>query len=67
MFFDRGTFWVLLSTYLYLPKSARAYRFPQSVKICYFCSGPICVDPISVCSVCSVPDTVALPGAVGVL
>ena len=40
------TFWVLPLTYLYLPKSARAYLFPQSVKIHYFCSGPIRVDPI---------------------
>ena len=28
MFFDRGTFGVLPLTYLYLPKSARAYLFP---------------------------------------
>ena len=41
-FFDRGTFWVLPLTYFYLPQSA----FPQSVKIHYFCSGPIGVDPI---------------------
>ena len=27
MFFDRGTFCVLLLTYFYLPKSARAYFF----------------------------------------
>ena len=27
--FDRGTFWVLPLTYLCLPKSARAYLFPQ--------------------------------------
>ena len=33
-------------TYVYLPKSARAYLFPQSVKIHYFCSGPFSVDPI---------------------
>ena len=33
-------------TYLYIPKSVRAYLFPQSVKIHYFCSGPISVDPI---------------------
>ena len=46
MFFDGGTFWVLPSTYVYLPKSARAYLFPLSVKIRYFCSGPIGVDPI---------------------
>ena len=46
MFFDRGTFWVLPLTYFYIPKSARAYLFPQSVKIDYFCSGPISVDPV---------------------
>ena len=46
---DRRTFWVLPVTYLsyfYLPKSARASVFPQSVKIDYFCSGLIRVDPI---------------------
>ena len=32
MLFDGGTFWVLPLTYFYLPKSARAYLFPQSVK-----------------------------------
>ena len=31
-------------TYFYIPKSARAYLFPQSVKNHYFCSGPISVD-----------------------
>ena len=46
MFFDTGTFWVLPVTYCYLPKRVRAYLFPQSVKIKYFCSGPISVDPI---------------------
>ena len=46
IFFERGTIWVLLLTYFYLPKSARAYLFPHSVKIHYFCSGPISVDPI---------------------
>ena len=45
MFVDRGTFWALPLTCVYLPKSARAYLFPQSVTICYFCSGPISVDP----------------------
>ena len=40
-------------TYFYLPKSARAYLFPQFVKIHYFCSGPISVDPI--CPQPSVP------------
>ena len=33
-------------TYFYLPKSARAYLFPQSVKTHYFCSGPVSVGPI---------------------
>ena len=46
MFFDRGTFWVLPLTYLYHPKSARAYLFPQSVKTHYFCRRPISADPI---------------------
>ena len=45
MFFDRGTFWVLPLTYFYIPKSARAYLFPKSVKIHYLCSGPLSVDP----------------------
>ena len=44
--FHRGTFWVLPLTYFYLPQSARAYLFPQSVKSHYFCSGPISADPI---------------------
>ena len=39
-------FGVLPLAYFYLPKSARAYLFPQSVRIHYFCSGPISVDPI---------------------
>ena len=46
MCFDRGTFCVLPLTYFYIPKSARAYLFPQSVKINYFCSCPFSVDPI---------------------
>ena len=46
MFFDRGTLWVLPLAYFYFPKSAMAYLLPQSVKIPYFCSGPISVDPI---------------------
>ena len=45
-FFDRWTFWVLPLSCFYLPKSARACLFPQSVKIHYFCSGPVSVDPI---------------------
>ena len=46
MFVDRGTFWVLPLTCFYLPKRARAYPFPQSVKFPYFCGDPIGVDPI---------------------
>ena len=44
MWFDRGTFWVLLLTYFYIPKSARACLFPSSVKISRLYSGPISVD-----------------------
>ena len=43
---DRGPFLVLPLTYFYLPKSARVYLLPQSVKSHYLCSGPISVDPI---------------------
>ena len=45
-FLDRGTFWALPLTYFYLPKSAWAYLFPQSIKIHHFCSGPVSADPI---------------------
>ena len=38
---DRGTFRVLPLAYFYLPKSARASLCPQSVRMHYFCSGPI--------------------------
>ena len=59
MFFDRGTFWVLPLTYFYLPKSTRVYPFSPICHIsCYFCSGPISVDPI-----CQQPKG-ALPGIV---
>ena len=44
--FDRWILLVLSLTCLYHPKSVRSYVFPQSVKMCYFCSGPISVDPI---------------------
>ena len=44
-FFD-GTVWVIPLIYVYIPKSASAYLFPQSDKIIDFCSGPISVDPI---------------------
>ena len=46
MFFDRDLGWVLKLAYFDIPESARGYLFPQSVKIHYFCSGPISVDPI---------------------
>ena len=48
LFFDRGTFRVLPLTCFYLPKSAVAYLFPQSVKNHYFCSGHIRADLIPV-------------------
>jgi len=38
IFFDRRTFWYSSSTYFYLPQSARAYTFPQSVSTWYFCA-----------------------------
>ena len=44
MFFDRGTFWVLPSTYFY-QKCQGVPSFPIC-QIHYFCSGPISVDPI---------------------
>ena len=46
MFLTEGLFVGLPLSYSDLPKSARAYLFPQSVKIHYFCSGPFSVDPI---------------------
>ena len=46
MFFVRGTFSVLPLTCFCFSKSARAYLFPQSVKINYLFSSPISVDPI---------------------
>ena len=45
-FLTEGLFGYSRLTYLHLPKSARSYLIPQSVKIHYFCSGPISVDPI---------------------
>ena len=44
MLFDRGTFWSLPFTY-YLPKSARAYLFPQSVKFITFAAAPLVLTP----------------------
>ena len=46
LFLDRGTFWAFPLTYFRLPKSARAYLFPNQSKIHDFCSGPITFDPI---------------------
>ena len=36
LFLTRGTFWVLPLSYFYLPKSARAYFFPNLSKIITF-------------------------------
>ena len=65
MFFDRGTFWVLPLTYVYLPKSARAYLFRQSVKTYYFCSGPISVDQPHLSASSSLGRWTARPQGVG--
>ena len=43
--FNRGTFRVLPLTYFYLPKSARAYLFPQSVKFITFAAAPLVLTP----------------------
>ena len=45
MLFDRGTLWVLPLTYFYLPKSARAYLFPQPVKVITFAAAPLVLTP----------------------
>ena len=45
MFVDRGAFWVLPLTYFSLTKSARAYLFPQSVKIVTFAFAPLVLTP----------------------
>ena len=50
-FFGRGTFWVPLCQHL----SFVCVPFPQSVKIHYFCSNPISVDPICPHPRCSTP------------
>ena len=57
-FLTEGPFGFHRLTCLYLPKSARAYFFPQSVKIHCFCSGPMSVDPI-----CPQPRTAHEPRA----
>ena len=44
--FDRGTFWVLPLTYLYVPKSARAYLFPHNLsKVITFAEAPLALTP----------------------
>ena len=43
--FDRGTFWVPIYQNMFMIIIC-AYLFPQSVKIPYFCSDPISVEPI---------------------
>ena len=40
-FLDRGTFWVLPLAYFCIPKSARAYLFPQSDIIVTFAAAPL--------------------------
>ena len=45
-FLTEGLFGHFPLIYFYLPRSARACLFPQSVKKHYFCSGPLSVDPI---------------------
>ena len=44
--FSTGTFGVLPLAYFDPPKSARAYLFPQSVKMNDFCSDSVSVDPV---------------------
>ena len=45
MFSDRRTFWVLPLTYFYLPKSARAYFFPDPSKCIAFAAAPLVLTP----------------------
>ena len=44
-FFDSGTFWVLPLTCLYLPKSARAYLFPDVSNILTLAAAPLVLTP----------------------
>ena len=39
--FDRGTFWALPLTYFCIPKSARAYLFPQSLEFITCAEAPL--------------------------
>ena len=45
VFFDRGTFWVPICQNLSKSDKFAAYLFPQSVRMHYFCSDHISVDP----------------------
>ena len=45
MFVDRGIFWVLPLSYLNIPKSARVFLFPQSVKLVAFAAAPLVLTP----------------------
>ena len=45
VFFDGGTFWVLPLTFFYIPKSARAYLFPKSVKSITCAAAPLVLTP----------------------
>ena len=45
MFHERGTFWVLLLTYFYLPKSAREYLFPDLSNFITFAAAPLVLTP----------------------
>ena len=45
VFFDGGTFWVLPLTCFDLPKSARAYLIPQSVKFMMFAAASLVLTP----------------------
>ena len=50
MFFDGGTFWVPPSTYFYIPRSARAYLFPNLSKSITFPAAPLVLTPfVHVC------------------
>ena len=45
MFFDRGTFRVLPLTYCCIPKSARAYLFPNLSEFLTFAAAPLVLTP----------------------
>ena len=53
MFFDRGTFWALSLAYFYLPKSARAFRFPNLSKFMIFAAAPLVLTPFVRNQVCT--------------